>query len=275
MRLTFTVTQMLKFVDERLKADAVAAQISKDHRPGGGQSGGGGGGQGNQGGQKKPQQQQQQPTNSNKSNSTMGSGFDGTSRKAQQQMRALKALIVDNAEELLADVALAAPNVFRNNSNNKNNNNKSGGQKQPNSGTVATVSQNNQKNSAQNKGTSNPNQAKPAANKKDGTAKNNQILVDPNLVGKCLWCMATDHGPHNCPQLKNIPVIERWDKLRARWRVHTVCQRCLLEGHKSPNCPKQKICGVAGCGHPHATPLHPGLDANGALVVNVVGVSDF
>jgi hypothetical protein len=265
MRLTFTVLQMLAFVDERLKSDAVAAQISLDHR----QDGGNSGGQGGQGNQKKPQQQQNQQKKPN--TPTLATGMDGTSPRQQKQMRQLKALIAEHADELLSDVALAMPGS--NNSNNRGTsnqnkaNNKNNSQKKMNPGQVAANNQKNVAGGGGNKGGSNPSAAKPAnsaAKSKAGTIK-----VDPKLDGTCIWCEARGHQSYGCPNLKGMPITERWDRIRARWRTQTSCVRCLKDGHTSPGCPTQKICGVTGCGRPHATPLHIDETSDQVVASNV------
>ena len=244
MRMTHTVLQMLAFVDERLKSDALALQISLDHRQDGGQGGGGGG----QGGQKKPQQQQQQSQQQQKNQSapTMGTGQDGTSARQMKQMRQLKALIADHAEELLADVVLAAPGVAGSNSR--------GGQSTANVSSNKKNKNNKPKSGGGTAGASNPGQVKPATT--DGAISSMTIKIDPKLEGVCVWCDQRGHSPFTCANLKSIPVQQRWEKLRQRWKTQTTCSRCLQDNHGSPACPLQKTCGVAGCGKAHATPLH-------------------
>ncbi|MGD0638657.1 MAG: aspartyl protease family protein, partial [Nitrososphaerales archaeon] len=165
-------------------------------------------------------------------------------------MKQLKALIAENAEELLADVVLAAPGVNRGQQNsNKSSNNKNNQKKSGAPGTSAGS----KPSGGGNKGSSNPSQTRPTS---DGSPRSNTVKTDPKLEGACIWCGQRGHSPHGCANLKGIPVLERWEKIRNRWKTQTTCVRCLQDGHSSPGCPAQKVCGVAGCGKAHATPLH-------------------
>jgi hypothetical protein len=69
----------------------------------------------------------------------------------------------------------------------------------------------------------------------------------------CAWC-GQGHDMNSCGKVKDMPVQERWDRMRERMRLEVICVACLKQGHKSTDC--DKACGVTGCLRRHATLLH-------------------
>ena len=86
----------------------------------------------------------------------------------------------------------------------------------------------------------------PSPQKQKGTA-----TVDHKYG--CLWC-GQNHHHTKCGKVADMPVLERWSKMRQRMRNETICVSCLEEGHKSTGCAKG--CGISGCLRRHATLLH-------------------
>jgi hypothetical protein len=70
----------------------------------------------------------------------------------------------------------------------------------------------------------------------------------------CLWCGA-NHDLKTCAKVKDLPVKERWNRVRARMRAGEImCVACFGVGHKSTEC--DKGCKVKGCQRRHNTLLH-------------------
>ena len=79
-----------------------------------------------------------------------------------------------------------------------------------------------------------------------------QPQADKHKFG-CLFC-GGNHHPMKCGKAKDMPVMERWAKMRSRMRDELMCVSCFEPGHKSTTC--DKGCGVSGCLRRHATILH-------------------
>jgi hypothetical protein len=69
----------------------------------------------------------------------------------------------------------------------------------------------------------------------------------------CVFC-GGQHDMNSCAKVKDMPVGERWDRMRERMRLEVICIACFKFGHKSTEC--DKTCGVQGCVRRHATILH-------------------
>jgi hypothetical protein len=216
-------------VDARLQATAAAAHIHTDGTlPG----------QQRQKEKEKNQQQQQKKTGpgdaaaaqKQSQSSTMGGGgwtprapLENLSKSQKKKVNKLRAYIQEQEEEIMA-----LPGAAKANKDNKK--------------PVSTAAQ-----GAVPKTTGGSGPAGP------GPQKQRTPPANPHVTG-CCWCGSTAHGLKNCDKVKNMPVLERWDRIRERARTEVVCFACLNNGHKAPEC--DKSCGVKGCLRRHAALLH-------------------
>jgi len=72
----------------------------------------------------------------------------------------------------------------------------------------------------------------------------------------CLFCGTADHEPVTCPKMHDMPINERWDRVRLYTRnITPCCWKCLATNHIAPHCDKPD-CNVNNCGMRHHPILH-------------------
>ncbi|KAI8116345.1 hypothetical protein CVS40_11573 [Lucilia cuprina] len=82
------------------------------------------------------------------------------------------------------------------------------------------------------------------------TSKTSLAVTKPKQsVEKCLFCKSADHNIYNCSYFVTIPVVQRFDFVKAI----PACINCLKKGHTVARCNAQK-CRV--CGGAHNKLLH-------------------
>ena len=101
--------------------------------------------------------------------------------------------------------------------------------------------------------------------KKPSKGKDRKPKAQAGDKDACLWCTET-HDFRSCNKYKEIPIQQRWERIRAKGNSENLCYCCFSKEHKSPQCTQK--CTVDGCGRPHHVILHDPSKGKGPAATN-------